>query len=161
MARRAERVRMPISQANRQAGFTLVELLAVLVIVAFAATAVRQIGRNAVETADVRAFLISSQALFRETRTVAIETMAIQDVILDTERRTLSFLALGKEVTVPRGVSLDGTIARVDGVGSGGYVIRFFPSGSSTGARLPFRFREKVYELRIIWLTGRADVRQI
>lgn len=151
---------MPISRAEAQAGFTLIELLAVLVIVSLAAAAVLQIGRGGVETANVRAFLIESEALMREARTAAIERMEPQDVVLDTERRSLAFPSAGKVVKIPAGVSLDGKLAQMDGSGSGGYVIRFFPSGSSTGASLPFRFRNQIYVLRVIWLTGQADVRR-
>ncbi len=151
---------MPISRTDREAGFTLVEMLAVLVILALAATAIVQGGRSSSETANVRAFLIEAEAMMRAARTAAIETMTEQDVQLDPEGRQLVYAAAGRILKVPPGVSLDGKLARVPGSGGDGYVIRFYPAGSSSGATLPFRYRGQTYELRVIWLTGQVNVRQ-
>lgn len=153
---------MRTSPTDRQAGFTLVEMLAVLVILALAATAVVQGGRSSIESANVRAFLIEAEAMMRAARTTAIETMSQQDVILDPEGRQLAYPSTGKVLKVPPGVSLDGKLASVpgSGAGAGGYVIRFYPAGNSSGATLPFRYRGQTYELRVIWLTGQVDVRQ-
>jgi general secretion pathway protein H len=151
---------MPTSRTERQAGFTLVEMLAVLVILALAATAVVQGGRSSIETANVRAFLVEAEAMMRAARTTAIETMAVQDVVLDPEGRQLAFPAAGKVLKIPQGLSLEGQLASVPGSGVDGYVIRFYPAGNSSGATLPFRYRGQTYELRVIWLTGQVDVRQ-
>lgn len=151
---------MPTSRTDGQAGFTLVEMLAVLVILALAATAVVQGGRSSIETANVRAFLIEAEAMMRTARTTAIETMSPQDVLLNPDDRQLAFPAAGKVLKIPPGMSLDGKLALVPGSGAGGYVIRFFPAGNSSGATLPFRYRGQTYELRVIWLTGQVDVRQ-
>ena len=151
---------MPISRTDGEAGFTLVEMLAVLVILSLAAVAVIQGGRSSIESANVRAFLIEAEAMMREARTAAIEQMAVQDVVLDPEGRKLAYPSAGKVLPVPQGVSLDGKLARVPGTGESGYVVRFYPTGSSTGATLPFRYRNQLYELRVIWLTGQANVRR-
>lgn len=149
---------MPISRADREAGFTLLELLAVLLIVALAATAVLRMSQNSAETARVRAFLVSAEAMMRDARTTAIETRQPADVIFDTSARQLLFPAAARSLEVPRGVTLEGKLARVPEAGKGRFAVRFFPTGSATGASLPFRYRGQVYELRVNWLTGHADV---
>lgn len=151
---------MPISRTDGQAGFTLVEMLAVLVILALAATAIIQGGRSSIETANVRAFLVEAEAMMRAARTAAIETMEDKDVVLDPEGRQLTFAAAGKVLKIPEGVSLNGQMASVPGSGVDAYVIRFYPAGNSSGATLPFLYRGQTYELRVIWLTGQVDVRQ-
>lgn len=151
---------MPTSQIDGESGFTLVELLAVMAILAIAAGAVLQLGHSSSETAKVRAFLIHAEAMMREARTIAIASVEEQDVVIDTGARQLVHAARGATLDVPPGVSLDGKLARVPEAGKGKYVIRFFPHGGSTGASLPFRFRGAVYELRVNWLTGHADVRR-
>jgi general secretion pathway protein H len=151
---------MPTSRAEGESGFTLVELLAVMVILALAAAAVLRLGQGSTEAAEVRSFLIRAEAMMRQARTMAIETMSEQDVTIDTEARRLIHAGRGTGLDVPPGVSLDGKLARVPEAGKGGYVIRFFPHGGSTGASLPFQFRGAVYELRVNWLTGHADVRR-
>ena len=136
------------------------ELLAVMAILAIAAGAVLQLGHGSSETAKVRAFLIHAEAMMREARTTAIASVKPQDVVIDTGARQLVHAGRGVTLEVPPGVSLDGKLARVPEAGKGRYVIRFFPHGGSTGASLPFAFRGTVYELRVNWLTGHADVRR-
>ena len=96
----------------------------------------------------------------RDARTAAIASVTPQDVVIDTEVRQLVAAGRGVPLDVPAGVSLDGKLARVPEAGKGRYVIRFFPHGGSTGASLPFLYRGTVYELRVNWLTGHADVRR-
>jgi general secretion pathway protein H len=146
---------MPTSRTEAQAGFTLLELLAVLVILALSATAVMSIGRASLESAHVRSFLVESEAMFREARTAAIETRSQTAVMIDTKGRRLSLAGGGRVLEMPRGVSLDAKVAvpKDGGIPS----IRFFPSGGSTGGELTFNYRGRSYDLRINWLTGRAD----
>ena len=151
---------MPTSRTDGEAGFTLLELLAVLVILGVAATAVIAAGRGSAETAKVRSFLIQAEAMMRQARTDAIATVVEQDVVIDAEGRRLAHPARGVAVDVPAALTLDGTLARLPEAGTAGHVIRFFPDGGSTGARLAFRHRGAVYELRVNWLTGHADVRR-
>jgi len=86
--------RMPTSRTEAQAGFTLLELLAVLVITALAATAVVSLGRSSLEAARVRSFMIEAEALFRDARTTAIETHAQTAVLIDPETPGRALLSL-------------------------------------------------------------------
>jgi general secretion pathway protein H len=151
---------MPTYPTDRPAGFTLLELLAVLAVLGFAAAAVLQLGQGSAEAAKVRSFLIHAEAMMRQARIAAIETMAEQDVVIDTKARRIIHEARGIALDVPDGVSLDGDLAHAPEAEENRFVIRFFPSGGSTGAKLPFLFRGETYELRVNWLTGHADVRR-
>lgn len=150
---------MRISRTEAQAGFTLLELLAVLVILALSAAAVMSIGQNSLESARVRSFLVQSEALFRDARTAAIETRAETAVVIDTDARQLNFASGGRSVAMPKGVSLDAKVAKPRGTELP--AVRFFPSGGSTGGELSFHFRGRSYALRINWLTGRTDVQAL
>ena len=150
---------MPTSRTEAQAGFTLLELLVVLVILALSATAVMSIGRSSLESARVRSFLVETEAMFRDARTQAIETHAQTAVMIDAKGRRLSVAGGGRVLELPRGVSLD---AKVAAPKDGGLPsIRFFPSGGSSGGQLTFNFRGRSYDLRINWLTGRADAQAL
>lgn len=150
---------MPTSRTEAQAGFTLLELLAVLVILALAASAVMSIGRASLESARVRAFMVDAEAMFRDARTRAIETHVPTAVMIDTETRRLSMSGGGRVLDLPQGVSLDAKVAvPKDG---GMPAISFFPSGGSTGGQLTFNYRGRSYGLRVNWLTGRADAQAL
>ncbi|WP_421693550.1 GspH/FimT family pseudopilin [Aestuariivirga sp.] len=146
---------MRTSPTDRQAGFTLVELLAVLVILALSATAILSLGRNSLESARVRSFMIQAEAMLRDARTAAIEGQTETSVLIDEDGRSISFPARDRVLRLPAGLALDAKVAKAAGAESPG--VRFFPSGSSTGGVLSFQFRGRAYALRINWLTGRAD----
>ena len=150
---------MPTSRTEAQAGFTLLELLVVLVIMALAATAVMSVGRSSLESARVRSFMVETEAMFRDARTAAIETGAQTAVMIDAKGRRLSLADGGRVLDIPRGVSLDAKVAvpKDGGLPS----IRFFPSGGSSGGQLTFNFRGRSYALRVNWLTGRADAQAL
>lgn len=145
---------MPTSRTEAQAGFTLLELLVVLVILALSATAVMSVGQSSLESARARSFMVEAEALFRDARTQAIETHSQTAVTIDVKGRRLS-LEGGRSLAMPKGVSLDAKVA----VPKGGSLpaVRFYPSGASTGGELAFSFRGRSYGLRINWLTGRAN----
>ena len=150
---------MPTSRTEAQAGFTLLELLVVLVIIALSATAVMSIGRSSLESARVRSFLVEAEAMFRDARTAAIETHAQTAVMIDEKGRRLSMSDGSRMLELPKGVSLNAKVA----VPKEGEIpsVRFFPSGGSTGGQLTFAFRGRSYGLRINWLTGRADAQAL
>lgn len=150
---------MPTSRTEAQAGFTLLELLVVLVILALSATAVMSVGRASLESARVRSFMVEAEAMFRDARTAAIETQSQTAVVIDTEARRLTFSNGGRTLDMPKGLSLDAKVAvpKDGGLPS----VRFFPSGGSTGGQLSFGFRGRSYDLRINWLTGRADAQAL
>jgi general secretion pathway protein H len=149
---------MPTSRTEAQAGFTLLELLVVLVILALSATMVMSIGRPSLESARVRSFLVEAEALFRDARTQAIETHQQTAVVIDLKGRRLG-LEGGRFMEMPQGLSLDARIA----VPKGGELpaIRFYPTGASTGGELAFGYRGRTYGLHINWLTGRADAQAL
>lgn len=153
--RKADRERMPIFRTDAEAGFTLVELLAVLVILVLSATAVLSIGKNSLDSARVRSFLVQTEAMMRQARTVAIENQRETAVLIDSERRRLSFPDRGLSLDMPAGVTLNAKIAEAKRGEEPG--VRFYPSGASTGGELSFGFRGRSYQLRINWLTGRTD----
>lgn len=145
---------MPTSQADSEAGFTLLELLAVLAILALTATAVIYGGQRSGDSARVRAFLVNAEAMFRDARTAAIENQKETAVLIEADGRRLSFPQGGRALDVPPGVTVDARIAVPEGGETPG--VRFFPSGGSTGGELSFAFRGRGYSLKINWLTGRT-----
>ena len=139
------------------AGFTLVELLVVLVIMGLiTAIAAPYFGRLAPRL-EARATAREVVSVLRSARGLAIRDNREVAVVVDLEDR---FMAIGADRRLefgPRmGVRLlTGTAELIDG-GSGR--IRFYPDGTSTGGRVTVSDDGRDYDVRIEWLTGRVTV---
>ena len=136
---------------NRGAGFTLIEVIAVMLIIALVAslavTMMPGTGR-----AGLKALTLQTASLLRRERLGAILTGRDREVSLDGERRVLVGDG-GDMVALPRDVVLD--ILGVDELWSGRQaVVRFHPDGASTGAVLKLSREKAEYEIRVNWYTG-------
>src|SRR4051812_34778878 len=155
---KAAQARRPISRmwsTDRRSGFTLIEMLAVMLIVALIASLVATItpgtGRG-----QLKALALEVAALLRRERLTAILSGRERHVSLDDERRVLVGDA-GESVAVPRDVVLN--VLGVDELWSGRLaVVRFDPDGASSGAVLRLSREGAQYEVRVNWYTGGVAV---
>jgi general secretion pathway protein H len=139
------------SNADRGAGFTLIEVVAVMFIIALvtalAVTMIPGTGR-----AGLKAVTLQTASLLRRERLGAILTGRDREVSLDGARRILVGDG-GDIVALPRDVALD--ILGIDALWSGRQaVVRFHPDGASTGAVLKLSREKAEYEIRVNWYTG-------
>jgi len=137
--------------AERCGGFTLIEVVAVMLIIALVASlAVTKIpgtGRG-----RLKAVALETAALLRRERLGAVMTGRDRQVSVDGEQRVLVGDG-GDVVAVPRDVVLD--ILGIDALWSGRQaVVRFHPDGASTGAVLKLSREKAEYEIRVNWYTG-------
>jgi general secretion pathway protein H len=146
-----------MSRAEEQAGFTLLEVVAVMLIIALvsalAVTTMRGTGR-----AELYALTLQTAALLRRERLGAILTGRARHVSLDGNERVL-FGDGGGQIRIPRDVVFD--ILGSDVVRSGRLaVVRFQPDGASTGTVLRLSREQATYEVSVNWYTGSVAVRQ-
>jgi len=136
---------------ERGGGFTLIEVIAVMLIIALVAsiavTMMHGTGR-----AGLKALTLQTASLLRRERLGAILTGRDRDVTLDRERRILVGDG-GDTVALPRDITLD--ILGIDALWSGRQaVVRFHPDGASTGAVMKLSREKAEYEIRVNWYTG-------
>ena len=142
----------PRSRAlHRQAGFTLVEVMGVMLIIvlvaSLAVTIIPGTGRG-----QLKASTLQIAALLRRERIGAVMTGQERQVSIDGERRVLVGDS-GDVVAVPRDVVVD--ILGIDALWAGRQaVVRFHPDGASTGAVLKLSREKAEYEIRVNWFTG-------
>ena len=149
-----ERVPPPAPRArtsDQRAGFTLIEVVAVMLIIALVAslavTTIPGTGRG-----RLKALTLETAALLRRERLGAVMTGRERQVSIDGEKRVLVGDG-GGIVAVPRDVVLD--ILGIDALWSGRQaVVRFQPDGASTGAVLKLSREKAEYEIRVNWYTG-------
>ena len=142
--------------ARPAAGFTLVELLVVLVIAALALSLVgTSISRN-ISGAEMRTAARKVAASLRYTRTQAILTKSEQVFVVDTEQRTFKAADRNAE-ELPEGMNVELNTARSELTSESAGGIRFYPDGGSTGGSVRLEANGRVYQVNVTWLTGEAS----
>lgn len=140
---------------NRAAGFTLIEVMAVMLIIVLVASLAVTI-MHGTGRAGLKAVTLQTAALLRRERLGAILTGRDREVSLDSKLRILVGDG-GDIVALPRDVTVD--ILGIDALWSGRQaVVRFHPDGASTGAVLKLSREKAEYEIRVNWYTGGVAV---
>jgi general secretion pathway protein H len=156
MAAKAAPARPPTSRTwshDRKAGFTLIEVVAVMLIIALLAslaiTMMPGTGR-----AKLKAVTMEAAALLRRERLGAILTG--RQVAIDGERRVLIGDG-GGTVAIPADVVLD-LLSASPAQANRAVVVRFHPDGASSGAVLRLSREKAEYEIRVNWYTGGVSI---
>lgn len=141
-------------------GFTLVELLFVMVIAALAMALVGTSISQSVSGAEMRTASRKLTASLRYTRTKAVLSKSEQVFLLDTETR--QYRAADREpVTLPEGMNVELNTARSELTSETAGGIRFFPDGGSTGGYVRLEANERIYRVNVTWLTGRTSLERM
>ncbi|WP_370167684.1 prepilin-type N-terminal cleavage/methylation domain-containing protein [Sinorhizobium fredii] len=140
------------------AGFTLVEMLVVLAVVA-AATGVSFLGVRAiraVNSPDAFAHRIGESLVALRYR--ALNTGRAQSARFDVQRKRMVAAVGGSEVILPAEYSLVVTAGKEAVERDLGSSITFLPDGSSSGVEIGISdLRGNDAKLRVNWLTGLVD----
>jgi general secretion pathway protein H len=142
---------------RKSSGFTLVELMVVMVIIALVMGLVATSLSRSISGAEARAATRKVVASLRYTRARAVIDKTEQVFLVNTEER--SYLAPGrKQVNLPEGVDVTITTARSELTSEDVAGIRFFPDGGSTGGHIELTVNDREYRINIAWLTGEASL---
>lgn len=140
---------------SRSDGFTLVELMIVLAIMAGATTLFMTYLHTGTTGAELREATREMTAALNETRSHAIGGNRITALIIDTKAGR--YREPGREHILSRRVSLSvrGLVPVASDGGSG--AIYFFPDGSSSGGEIDFAAGSASEAVTIEWFTGHAS----
>jgi general secretion pathway protein H len=144
-------------RATRANGFTLLEMLAVILLIGIAAAAVSISVTQGLASARVRAASSELAGALRAVRAQAI--VRGQDQHLDVDTRANSYRnAKQQDVRLPKGMRVSITSAKEDQPNDHTGRIRFFPDGSSTGGRITLQSGKREWHVNVSWLTGEVRV---
>jgi general secretion pathway protein H len=140
-------------------GFTLIEIIAVIALLALAASTVVFFVSRSLSTQQIRGAGRDLVAALRYTRGQAIVKRKEQALELDVEKRAYRAPNKG-EVQLPKDMDMKLLTASQEQVNSTTGRVRFFPDGSSTGGRISLISGEREWQVEIAWLTGEVRLRE-
>ena len=138
---------------RRSGGFTLIELIAVIVLLAIVLAVSTLSLSKSLASAKVRSASKDLVAALRYTRGQAIVKGKPQVLKLDLDAN--SYIAPGKKaVSLPKDMVLRLTTAETEQTGANAGGIRFFADGSSTGGHISVLMGQREWRINVAWLTG-------
>ncbi len=138
---------------KRTSGFTLIEVLVVLVMLAVLAGTVAFNMSGSLESAKIRGASKDLLAALRYTRSQAVIKHTEQQLMLNVTEK--SYQVTGREkVILPEGMELKVFAAESEVPSEDTAGFRFFSDGSSTGGRVTLIYKDRFWRINVAWLTG-------
>ena len=140
------------------AGFTLIEIVCALAIVALVAALILPAFPTRASRARVEAYAIETASLLIADRAAAIRRNVPVLTQLDAKARAIASGANASVVRIPRDVDFDAVLAETCEGRRAGRAIVFLPNGMSCGGAIFIGRENQAFEVRVNWLTGAVDV---
>ncbi|MGB9369074.1 MAG: prepilin-type N-terminal cleavage/methylation domain-containing protein [Xanthobacteraceae bacterium] len=143
---------------SAEAGFTLLELVCVIAIVAILAAIVIPALPRGTSRARLESYAIEAAAMLKADRHAAIRNRTQIVTEVDAPLRVIRSGATGRVIRVPDDVGFDALLAARCNQRPAGPTIQFFASGMSCGGTIALTRLGVGYEIRVNWLTGGVEV---
>jgi general secretion pathway protein H len=145
---------------RRAAGFTLLEMLLVLVIAATGYALVVRFTSGGVSGAELKSAARAVAAGLRDARGTAIATQESAALTLDLDQRSMEVTGGRSARKLPQRLDLKLYTAQSEIVDEKHGAIRFYPDGSSTGGRVTLAAGDRSLLVDVDWLTGRVSIKE-
>ncbi len=142
----------------RQTGFTLLELLVVLALLAMTYALIPPMFGVGGSTAELKAGARQVAAGLRKARSQAIVSRGEATLTLDVEARSFLLSGDSKSRKLPQQAEIGVYTAQGEVTDASTAAIRFYPDGSSTGGRVSLAMGERKYLIDVDWLTGQVEI---
>ena len=147
------------SDPHRESGFTLIEILVVLIVLALASGIVLLRGPARPRGVDLHATALGIADTLRLARAQAIAHNQPAQVLIDAETRRLQ-TAAGAIRPLPQDIAL-GFNTLAGPTNAPRLVIRFAPDGSSSGGAINLAAGGRKLRVHTTWLTGQVSVTDV
>jgi general secretion pathway protein H len=151
-----------VTGSSAQRGFTLLEIILVMAIIALASVLAAAAMTGGFKGMQLKASAKELASNLRYTRTQAIATGKPQRFVIDPAKHAWQ-AANAHHGTIPAKLGIEFTGAReaqANGAQAGQGAIEFFPDGAATGGRIRLTAGTARWDVDVAWLTGQVQVRQ-
>jgi general secretion pathway protein H len=141
-------------------GFTMLEMIAVLLVIALVAALSPPLFSSGVSASQHRAAARDVAQMLRLARTEAVAKRTDIGVDFNLEQRTMQMPAASNKriAKIPEGIEIKLTTTAAETKSDTLASVRFYPDGGATGGRVSLKVREREYRVDIDWLTGRVSI---
>ncbi len=146
------------SGRNAEAGFTLVEMVCVIAIIAMLAAILLPHISRATSRPRLEGYAVETASLLKADRTAAMRRRVAIATQVDASERYLRSGATGRILRVPDDVTFSATLPLRCNDRPAFSTISFFATGMSCGGTIVLSRLGAVYEIRVNWLTGGIEI---
>jgi len=145
-------------QTKRAGGFTLLELLLVVMLIALMFTMVPRMMGSGVSGAELKSNVRAIAAAMKLARDSAINTRRDAFVTVNVDSREFTTTFEDKTHKLNNQLTLKLFTSQADQITEQAASFRFYPDGSSNGGRISVIANEREFTIDVDWLTGRVTV---
>jgi general secretion pathway protein H len=141
-----------------QRGFTLLEMVCVLAIIALMAAVLLPLIPHKTTPSRLQAYALETATLLKADRSAAISRNASVATLVDAQDRVIHSGASRATVRIPDDVRLDALLPQTCQRRAALSTIRFLANGTSCGGTIALTRFGVGYEIRVNWFTGMIEI---
>jgi general secretion pathway protein H len=139
-------------------GFTLLEMVCVIALVAMIAAVLLPFVPRQTSRARLQAYALETATLLKDDRNAAIRRGADVSTLVDASTRAIRSGASAYTIRIPDDVRVDALLPQTCRQRAALSTISFFADGMSCGGTIALTRLDSSYEIRVNWLTGRIEI---
>ena len=148
-----------VSTNRTIAGFTLLEMLIALALIASIASAATLVFSKRISSLQGARELEVVVSSLRKARIGAMTSGSERSVEFDLVQRRLITIPDGDTLDLPADMEIEITVDQSLAADRRARIL-FFPDGSSTGGEFKIGFKEREYSIEVDWLTGLTQMKR-